>query len=247
LKYIFALYLSLFIYSVKIFLRIFILFCLMAGKPALAQKCLDDVFHRPPYSGSNEIVNGTKWTYEKKYLGSPMLVENYWPKAEILYNGEHYKGIVMNYDIYHNELVIYHPEKGKEKYILIGMDKLSGFSFTDSLTRGRRVFEYIELPGVRGKFMYENAGSGITPLFIRPVKSIEARSSGGQGEFSNNYEYYLGVGDQYIALHSKRQIINVLAKHESELTRFIRKSKLKIDNRHPENIIALIRYFDGLK
>jgi hypothetical protein len=247
LKYIFAIYLSYFIYSVKFFLHIFILVCIVAGKPASAQNCLEDVWHRPLYSGFNDIINGTKWIYEKKYLGSPMLMEDYWPRADIEYNGEHYEGIVMNYDVYHHELVIYHPEKGKEKYIVITMDKLSGFTFTDSVTRRSHVYEYRELPGIRGKFIYENAGSGQTSLYIRPAKIIDAGSSGGQGEFSSIYEYYLGIGDRYTVVRSQRQMIKVLASHENELIRFIRKSKLKIDDRHPDNMIALINFFDGLK
>jgi hypothetical protein len=176
-----------------------------------------------------------------------MLVENYWPKADILYNGVHYTGILMNYNVYNNEIIIFHPEKGKEKYVVISNKYLSGFSFTNSLTNSKHFYEYIELPGISGKALYENASVGKTSFFIKPMKNIEVRSSDrGQGEFSNFYEYYLDVGNGYTSFRSKSQFIKLLAKHSIELNRFIRKNKLKINNKQPENIIAVLNYFDGL-
>jgi hypothetical protein len=185
--------------------------------------------------------------FEKKYMGSPLLMEDYWPKAEILYNGVLYKDILMNYDVYSNEIIIYYPEKAKEKYVVISNDNLSGFSFNDSVKNRNYHFVYLELPGYRGKTLYENVTVGKTTVFIKPVKIVRGISAGGQGKFSNIYEYFINTGSGYINFRSKSQFINLLAKHNAELSRFIRKNELKIDERHPESIIAVLNYFDTLK
>jgi hypothetical protein len=193
-------------------------------------------------------MNGTKWIYPKKYLGSPMLLENYWPKADIVYNGIHFGGVMMNYDVYNNEIIVFHRETGKEKYVVISRDKVSGFSFTDTVMNRKHVYENIELPGIRGRTFYENASVGKISLYIKPMKSVEMRSSGGgQGTLSSFYEYYLNVGNGYAGFHSKSQFIKLLANHEPELNRYIRKNKLKINNRHPENVIAVVNYFNGFR
>ena len=229
------------------FLRFFILFCFFYSHIAYAQNCLDEIFHNKLYSVSDNIINGKKWIYEKRYLGSPLLMENYWPVADILYNGVHYAAIIMNYDVYNNEIIIFHPEKGKEKFVVLSKENLSGFSFTDTVTNRKHVFEYVELPGIKGKTLYENASVGKASFFIKPLKSIEVSSSGaGQGKFYTFYDYFLNAGNGFVSFRSKNQFVKVLSKHGTELKRFIRKNKLKINNKRPEHIIAVLNYFDGL-
>jgi len=191
-------------------------------------------------------MNGTKWIYVKVYRGSPLLVEKYWPKSDISYRGKQYTGIVLNYNVYNNELIIYHAEKGREKYVVVSSDFFSGFSFQDTVWNRIHNFEYTELPGTRGKSLYEKADLNNTKLYIKPIKKIETRSSiKGPGEFINYYEYYLGAGNQFHVFHSKKQLIKLLGTHGIELSRFIRKNKLKINPSNPENVIAALRCFEA--
>ena len=226
---------------------LFLLFFVNSGI-CLSQNCLDTILLSEPYASSNDIINGRKWKFEKKYKGSPLLTEDYWPKADILYNGVHFTGKLMNYDLYKNELIIYYPEKGKEKFIVLSNDKLSVFSFYDSLLNRTRSFEYFELPSTQGKSLYENVSFGQVSLYIRPVKNIRMKSSGkSQGEFTVSYEYFINKGKGFFGFRSKNQFISILEKHEAELKRYIREKELKINNQKPENIISVLRYFDNLK
>ena len=236
-----------FIYLMTMTLRLFILIGILYCNNAFAQNCLEEI-KRSVFANSDDIINGTKWIYEKRYLGSPMIMEKYWPKADILYNGVHFDGVLMNYNVYGNEIIIYHPEKGKEKYVVISKDKLSGFSFTDTISNRKHIYEYFELPGIGGRALYENARVGKTLLYIKPMKKIDVRSSKGlQGEFSNYFEYYMKTGEVFTGIKSKSQLIKLLSNHTVEVNRFIRKNKLKINSRHPENIIKVISFFDGFK
>ena len=154
----------------------------------------------------------------------------------------------MNYDVSKDELIIYYPEKGREKYVVLSNENLSGFSFNDTLLNRNRLFEYIELPAIQGKMLYENASVGEVSFYIRPLKNIRIKSSGKvRGEFTSSYTYYLDNGKGYTGFRSKSQLIKLLGKHSSELNRFIREKDLKINNQKPENIIAVLQYFDELK
>lgn len=229
------------------FLRLFIFCFLVYGESVSAQSCLEVSQSSELYSNSNDIINGIKWINEKKYSGSPMLAENYWPKADILYNGVHFKDIRMNYDVYKEDLIVFYPEKGQEKYVMISKDSLSSFTFTDTLTNRNHFYEFIELAGVKGKALYENVSVGKASLFIQPLKIFQTTPGEiFQGKYSTYYKYFIKAGNEYINFNSKKQFINLLAHHNIELKRFIRKEKLKINNKLPENIIVVLKYFDGL-
>jgi hypothetical protein len=227
--------------------RLLILSCFIYCNTVTAQNCLDEIYNNKLYSNSNDIINGKKWINEKRYSGSPLLMENYWPIADISYNGSVYKGIQMNYNVYKNDLIVYHPVKGTVKYVVLSKDILSGFSFTDTVSNRKCSYEYIELPGIKGKALYENASVGKVSLFIKPTKIIEHKSVDSElGEFFNFYEYYLNSGNGYYSFRSKSQFLKLFENHVTELKRYIRKNSLKINNQHPENVIAVLRYFDGL-
>jgi hypothetical protein len=247
MKSIFVNNLSKSLYLKNLFLRLFILFCIVNSEKGYAQNCLDKINQNILYSGSNDIINGIKWVYEKKYLGSPLLMENYWPKADISYNGSRYTGIVLNYDVLKNELIVFHSEKGKDKYVVLGIDNLTGFSFIDTVWNRKHIFEYIELTGTNGKALYENASTGKVSFYIKPVKTVEVKSADGQGTYSDSYEYYLNTGNVYNSFRSRSQFIKLLANHSSEVKKFIRKNKFKINSQQPDNIIAVLRYYGGLK
>ncbi len=248
MKCIFALKLSKDVHLKIIFLCFIVLFGLIFGNTVLAQDCLDVIYHNKLYYNSYEIINGKKWIYEKKYRGSPLLMDNYWPKADISYNRARYSGILMNYDLIKGELIVYYPEKGKEKYVVISNDNLSGFSFTDTVLTQKHFYEYIELPGIRGKALYEKIYFSNVSFFIKPMKVVAARSTAsGSGEYNGYYDYYLETGKGYNLFRTKSQFVKLLPEHKSEVNRFIRKNRLKINNRMPENIIAVLSYLDKLK
>jgi hypothetical protein len=232
----------------KIYIKPFFIACLLSIQSINAQNCLDILKSNPLYSNSNDIVNGRKWIYTSGYTGNPMLEENYWPKADILYNGIHFKDIHVNYDIFRDELIVYYPEKGQERYIVINKDHFSGFSFNDSLLQRKRLFEYTELAGIGGKALYEKIPVNKVSFFIRPMIKFDATPSQRiLGKYSAYNLYYLNTGKGFTSFRSKRELLILIADKKTEVNKFIRKQNLKINNKHPEDIVATINYFDGLK
>lgn len=231
----------------NILLRFFILASfILSSRTVFTQNCLNEIYNNPIYSGADEIVNGTKWGYSKKYLGTPLLVEKYWPNADIIYNGKHYQGVLMNYDVYKNEIIIFYPEKDKEKWVVISIDKLSGFSFTDKVTNRKRFFEYIALTGNEDKALYENASAGNIRFFIKPVK-LTHKVASEREEFINTFKYFLDNGNGYKKFHSKKQLLKLLGNHTRDLKKFIKKNNIKINTRQTEGVIATLEYFSGLQ
>jgi hypothetical protein len=209
----------------------------------LAQNCLDDILHSRLYSKSEDIINGRKWINEKHYSGSPLLMDKYWPTADVSYNGLHYSGEIVNYDLSKDEMIIYRSEGSIIKFVVISNEKLTGFAFTDTITGEKYFYEYKELPGIEGKALYEMTASGRIILYIKPVKKVQLRTvSEGMGEFNDFFEYYLNDGDGFARVTSNRQFLKLFPEHEAEVKKYIRNHSIKIDEKHPGNIIDLVHY-----
>jgi hypothetical protein len=231
----------------KISVLLFLLGNLFYTLPVPAQSCLDVIKSNTLYSTSYDIINGRKWDNETRYNGSPLLESYEWPKADILYNGVHYRDVNMNYDVFKEELIVYSPEKGQEKYVLINKAHLSGFSFTDILLQRDRLFEYTELAGISGKALYEKIPVHKVSFFVRPMIKFDATPSESTlGKYTSYSLYYIDSGKGFTDFRSKSQLTKLLVNHRTEVNRFIRKQKLKINNKHPEDVVTAIRYFDGL-
>jgi hypothetical protein len=211
-----------------------------------AQNCFDEIVKNDLYSNSSSIINGTKWIYVKKYMGNPLLVGDYWPEAEILYKGVQYHGISLNYDLIKNEIIVFHPEKGKEKFVVLNNDYLSGFSYTDSVSRKTFFYDFVELPGITGKTLYEKVSSGNIKLLIKHVKTIDEKIPG-KGMYKLSYEYFIDTGSGFKGFRTKKQLLLLMQDNNKELGRFIRSNNLKINNVNRDHVIAIVNYAAKLK
>lgn len=66
------------------------------------------------------------------------------------------------------------------------------------------------------------------------------------GKFTGYSLYYLDVGNGFTSFRTKRQLLKLLINHRPELNKYIRRRQLKINQKHSEDIVAVIKYFDGL-
>ena len=216
-------------------------------KVALARALEDNLQNMGLYSFSKDIINGTKWTYQKIYKGNPFLSEAYWPMADLVYRGIQYSGFNMNYDLYNNNLILLYDDNDIKKFIVLSNKYLESFSYTDTLSRQEHRYEFFRIPGTNGKELYEKVYEGKTSFIIRPRCEIKYGASGRfPGEYLRSYEYYIQVEGQYERIHSKKTLLNVLQRNVPEVKKFIRKNRLKINRKHPENIVPVLRYYDEI-
>jgi hypothetical protein len=220
---------------------------LQAQADERAQICLDVILQSRIYTKSNDIINGRQWINEKHYSGSPLLISDYWPTGDIYYNGLHYYGEVLNYDLFKQEMIIYRREQGKIKFVVISNEKLGGFAFTDTVSNRKHVYEFRELPGTPGKVLYENASAGGILFYIKPIKKIELRSTTeGSGDYADYFEYYLNSGDGFTKITSKRQLVKLLPGDGPALKRYMHDHGFKMSDRNPQMLIDLVRYCSSL-
>ncbi len=217
------------------------------SKDELARTIEDNLQRMELYSFSKDIINGTKWTYQKIYKGNPFLSEAYWPMADLVYRGILYSGFNMNYDLYNNNLILLYDDNDIKKFIVLSNKYLESFSYTDTLSRQEHRYEFFRIPGTNGKELYEKVYEGKTSFIIRPRCEIKYGASGRfPGEYLRSYEYYIQVEGQYERIHSKKTLLNVLQRNVPEVKKFIRKNRLKINRKHPENIVPVLRYYDEI-
>ncbi len=199
------------------------------------------------YSISNDIINGTKWTYQKIYQGNPFLAKEYWPMANLVYGGIQYAGFYINYDLYNNHLILLYDDNNIKKYVVLSNEYIESFSYTDTLRHQEHHYEYFRIPGTNGKELYEKVYEGKTSFIIRPKCEIKYGTSGSYpGEYLRSFEYYIQVEGKYERVHSKKTLLNALKRNVPEMKRFIRQNRLKISRKHPENIIPVLKYYDEL-
>ena len=106
---------------------------------------------------------------------------------------------------------------------------------------------YFEIPDTDGKALYEKVYEGRTSFIIQPRCEIKHQASGSfPGEYFRSYEYYIVVEGQYERIHSKKTLLKALKRGITEVKKFIRKNRLKINKNHPENIVPVLRFYDEI-
>lgn len=216
-------------------------------KVLLAHKIRDSLESLELYNRSDDIINGSKWTFAKEYKGNPYLAEDYWPTVVLMYKGARYTGFKINYDLYHDNLILLYNKKGMKRYIALGNEYLQSFSYVDSVNRQAHFYEYMKIPGTSKKDLYEKVYDGPTEFIIRPLCEVRLEPSGGYpGEYIRSFEYYIRIEDRYQSIQSRKSLLKALNRNIPEIKKYIRKNRLKINRQHPENIVPVLKYFDEI-
>ena len=218
-----------------------------SAKYVMTRAILDKLQSKELYSISKDIVNGTKWIYRKQYRGNPFIAEHYWPTADLRYKGMSYSGFQINYDLYLDDFILLYTDNNNKKYIVLSKEYLESFSYTDTVSHQEHFYEYFRIPGTTGKELYEKVYDGRTSFIIRPDCAIsDDPSDSFPGEYIRSYHYFIKVEGKYERIHSKKTLLNALDGNVREVKKFIRKNRLKINSRNPENIIPVLKYFDEI-
>jgi hypothetical protein len=153
----------------------------------------------------------------------------------------------MNYDVLKDEVIIFDPDKENPKYVVIDRDKVASFSFSDSLTGQNHFYQRIRLFPNEEKAIYEKVALNKIQFFIKPLKLLKSTSSETlSGKIADSYNYYINAGTGFKIFSSKRQLLKILSNHRIEMKKQIRKENLVINTRHPEDVIAAIKYLESL-
>ncbi|MBK7713760.1 MAG: hypothetical protein IPN67_21745 [Bacteroidales bacterium] len=104
------------------------------------------------------------------------------------------------------------------------------------------------MPGIEGRSLYEHISDGAHTFYIKPARKIEIRSADKtRGQWTKYYEYYLNKDSLFVRVRSKNQIIDLFPEHSSDLKRFFRKSRFRINDQNPAGMISAVTYLNSLK
>lgn len=161
--------------------------------------------------------------------------------GDVNYDGAVYKNIPLLYDLYKQLLIT---------YLYDGTSKISLFNdyVTEFDVRGHHFINY--KPDSVNKKMdagfYDEIYSGKHQLLVRREKSRQEESLTLKTIFPSSTDYYIKMGDKYIAVNSKGKLLDVLKDKKKELKKYISSANLDFSENKESAILKAVAYYDQI-
>jgi hypothetical protein len=178
------------------------------------------------------MVKGDQFLFSLEYLQGSLTI-----------NGNYYKNILLNYDIYNDEILT-----PKNQGSIVQLNKEMVDSFT--LVFVGKTYRFVNadedsLPGIKGfvKVLYK----GKSALYVKYKKEIEALAVDEKYDlFYRTYRiYFLNEGKVH-PISSKSDLLKILQEDKIRIKEFMKKNKLSVSKKEPESFIPVIRYYDSI-
>lgn len=196
---------------------------------------------------------GTVKTFDNRYegvKGTPYVFENFLPGEVYLKTKNKVTVPQLNYNCFENEIAYIDPAT---KVIRV-MNRFQVDLFT--IQDGDKVLTFVPIKLDEGaetifaEVLY-NKASDVYKVYGK--EWVKANYQGGYSadrrydEFVDKYDlYFMKKGDHtlYKAKRSKKQVVEAFPGHESEISAFIKSSKL--DLKEDQSLVKLMEYYDSL-
>ena len=197
-----------------------------------------------PLKENQILYNGKVWrNLYTNVKGDQFLFSSDYLIGSLSINGEIYKNLSINYDIYNDEIIT--PTNHGS---ILQLNKEMVDSFTVSF--GVKTYSFINitadsLAGIKG---YVNVlYSGKSALFIKYKKEIQLLAVDDKYDlFYRTYKiYFLKHGTVY-QINSKRDLLKLMAEDKTQIKAFIKNNKLKVTTKVVESLVPVLRYYDSL-
>lgn len=157
------------------------------------------------------------------------------------YDGAVYKNVPLLYDL-HKQLLV--------TYLYNGVSKISLFNdhVTEFDVRGHHFINY-KPDSVNRKMdagFYDEIYSGKHRLLVRRIKSRQEESLTLKIIFIPKTEYYIKMGDKYIAVNSKGKLLDVFKEKKKELKKYISNANLDFSENKERAILNTVTYYDQI-
>lgn len=213
---------------------------------SLSQTDFDIIIQKELYTPDRDIINGTSWSNSMVYKGHPYCGSSQWKTGDVVFNGETYSDLSINYNIVEDELILFDEKKGNEKYIKLNKRLIEEFTYFDESESTTKSFIHKELVLGDGKEFFEKVYSGTVSFYIRHKKWIKKNiGEGYMGTLYTNNNFYIGDSAGVHLFRKKGRLLDILGSSK-ELNKYIRKENLKINKKHPEDIVKLLMHFENL-
>lgn len=198
-----------------------------------------------PMGGQVNLYNGSEYLEPRRtHEQHPYFHSEDWLNGSVLYDGDWYENIPLQYDIA-GDIVIAELSTNGNPLALVGT-KVTEFWIKDHVFR-----KLIKdtLNGLPKTSYYDVLYGGNIMVVAHRLKQAQERIDALQVvvDFEERNRYYIFYGGRYIPVRSKRSVLGVLKKRQSELKKFIRSSGLSFTKNREATLARVAEFYDTIE
>ena len=225
----------------KTFKNLFVLCILLITCVKFQAKC------QPiPIQDNENIINGKLWVPTiLNSEGSQLFLGELQMKGYIRFDSVLYHGINLGYDLEQNEVLatIVTPNNTK-RIIALNKSRLQEFSF---MNNGQEFhFKKGDLihPDLNPKSFYQVVSTYNLTYVIHREKQKVLKMKSRKYEYLKYNKLSIIKDNKIHSINKRKDLLNILYDQKTEIKKYIQLHKLKINSKHPMDIVPVILNFD---
>lgn len=189
--------------------------------------------------GESLLFNGSDYgEYTPLKDEHPFYLSDDWIYGSVLYDGQFYDSIMLQYDIASDQLVIESHMYGTQIQLI--KSKVHSFTLED------RKFVNLDSSSMNG--FYEVLYNGETKVLAKHIKRLQERVSSAEitREFEEKNKYYLLVNGEYVLVKNKKSALKALRSHKKELQQKYQALSVNVKKQPERQIVILAELNDSI-
>jgi len=191
------------------------------------------------------LLNGSLYAeYEFTFReGSPYFLTEKFTAGSVVYNGVLYNGIPLLYDDLRGLLI----SKNQVIWLQLINRRVDAFSIANHYFV--RFEANSSQNGLPATGYYEVLYAGRSQILKQSFKKIREVLAGNEGVVrfvDETDDYYIKTGNTYQRVKSKSELLDILADHQKELQRMIKKNKLNFRKDKENAMVQSAEYYDQI-
>jgi hypothetical protein len=190
------------------------------------------------------LYNGIAWRNQYYMMkGDQFLFSKEFLPGSLTINGNFYQNILINYDIYNDEILT-----PKNHGNIVQLNKEMVDSFT--LVSGGVIYRFVNtqedsLPEIKGYANELYRGKCI--LFVKYKKEIQQLAVDDKYDlFYQTFRIYLLKEGKINQITGKKGLLKLLQDEKNQVKSYMKKNRLRVTKKEPASFIPVIRYYDSL-
>lgn len=203
------------------------------------------ILNEPDTLRENQVLYIGKMWSNKYYnvKGDQFLFSRDFLPGSLTINGNIYRNVLINYDIYNDEILI---PKNKASIVQLNKEMVDSFS----VSNGGVIYRFVNaqkdsMSDIKGFVNELYKGKSI--LYVKYKKEIEELAVDDKYDlFYRTYRIYFLKDGQIYQLTSKHDLLKILKEDNTKIKDFMKKNRLKVSKKEPASFIPVIRYYDSI-
>jgi hypothetical protein len=183
---------------------------------------------------SNKYTNtkGDQFLFSREFLPGSLTI-----------NGSFYRNILINYDIYNDEILI---PKNNSSIVQLNREMVDSFSIINNNITYRFVNAQMDSTSdIKGYVNQLYKGKSI--LYVKYKKEIEELAVDDKYDlFYRTYRIFFLKDGMIYQVTSKSDLLKILKEDKTKIKDFMKKNKLKVSKKDPDSFVPVIRYYDSI-